>query len=57
MSYLYFFISHDNLYRKTSILQIVCNRHAQRGRLKYRMAQTTIPAAPAFSQNTVRFYE
>ena len=54
MSYLfYFFISHINLFSKTPILQIVCNRHAQRGEYKYRMAQTTIPALPTFSQNYV----
>ena len=55
MSYLFyfFFISHINLFSKTPILQIVCNRHTQRGEYKYRMAQTTIPALPTFSQNYV----
>ena len=54
MSYLfYFFISYINLFGKTPILQIVCKRHAQRGEYEYRMAQTTIPALPTFSQNYV----
>lgn len=55
MSYLfYFFISHINLFSKTPILRIVYKRHAQRGEYEYRMAQTTIPALPTFSQNYER---
>lgn len=55
MSYLfYFFISYINLFSKTPILRIVYKRHAQGGEYEYRMAQTTIPALPTFSQNYER---
>lgn len=53
INYLFIFVLHINLFSKTPILQIVCNRHAQRQEFKYRMAQTTIPALPTFSQNYV----